>query len=90
VSTKRKKSTRALGSSYDQQHPCEKECQQLNLSERVQNGKKRDSTICEEEFHQPKPSVRVKKNKLRDSTIHEESHKNLYEKYTQKLSEVED
>jgi hypothetical protein len=34
--------------------------------------------------------VRVKKNELRDPTICEESHKNLYEKDTQKLGGVED
>jgi hypothetical protein len=57
---------------------------------RIQNEKKRDSTKYEKEFHQPKLSVRVKKKELRDPTICEESHKNLYEKDTQKLCEVED
>jgi hypothetical protein len=70
--------------------PCETESHKAKMSVRVQNGKKRDSTICEEEFHQPKPSASVKKSKLRDSTICEESHKNLCEKDTQKLSDVED
>jgi hypothetical protein len=41
-------------------------------------------------FHLPKLSVRVKKKELRDPTICKGSHKNLYEKDIQKLSEVED
>jgi hydroxymethylpyrimidine pyrophosphatase-like HAD family hydrolase len=90
VSAKRKIHQETPRRSYDQQHSCEKECHQQKLSVRIQNEKKRDSTKYEKEFHQPKLSVRVKKKELRDPTICEESHKNLYEKDTQKLSEVED
>jgi hypothetical protein len=90
VFTKRKIQQETPRSSYDHQHPCEKECHQPKLSVRVQNEKKRDSTICEKVFHLPKLSVRVKKKELRDPTICKGSHKNLYEKDIQKLSEVED
>jgi hypothetical protein len=90
VFAKRKIQHETLRRSHDQQHPCEKESHQPKLRASVKNEKKRDSTICEKEFHQPKLNVRVKKNELRDPTICEESHKNLYEKDTQKMSEVED
>jgi hypothetical protein len=56
VFTKRNIRQKTPISSYDQQHPCEKECYQPKLSARVQNEKKSDSTICEEEFHQQKLS----------------------------------
>jgi hypothetical protein len=57
---------------------------------RVQNEKRRDSTICEKEFHQQKLSVRAKKKKMRGATIREESHEMLCKEDTQKLSEGED
>jgi hypothetical protein len=60
VSAKRKNQQETPRRAHDQQHPCE-ECHQQKLSVRVQNEKKRDSTISEKEFHQPKLSVRVKK-----------------------------
>jgi hypothetical protein len=90
VFSKRKIQQETSRRSHDQQHPCEKECHQPKLRASVKNEKKRYSTIREKEFHQPKLSVRVKKKELRDPTICEERHKKLYEKDTQKLSQVED
>jgi hypothetical protein len=47
---------------------------------RVQNEKKRDSTICEGEFHQTKLSVRVQHENMRDSTICERDTEQLSKK----------